>query len=464
MAITVTNTNALSLLNILNRTSIEQSNALTRLSTGSLINSGKDDPAGLISSRALESELTAVDASIRNNQRTDAMLGVADKALGEVASLLTEIQSLAQQSANEDALSPQELAANQSQIDAAIEAIDRIIGTTEFNGKRLLDGSLGINSSGVDSTKITDLQIYSRDPNAATSLTVELSSAASQAGLTLATTSAASDTELSIQGKDGSVVIEVAAGENLSSVLAKIDAATAQTGVDAVLSGTTLMLRSSEYGSSSFVRVGVVGDTTNFSSGNDYGVDASVLVNGQAAAVDGLNVNYSANGINISFNLTTGYNDGTVSGNETFSVDNSGGATFQLGTTSQTRSTVGINGLYSNQLGSSGLGYLASLKGGGTNSVVNDPTQASLIAKEALSQLSKVQGRLGGFVKYQVNTALNQQTSIKEGLTAAVSTIKDVDYATETANLNKQNVLLQSAISLLGVANQQSSQILSLLR
>jgi len=465
MAITVTNTNALSLLNILNRTSAEQSTSLTRLSTGSLINSGKDDPAGLISSRALESELTAVDASIRNNQRTDALLGVADKALGEVASLLTEIQSLAQQSANKDGISPDELAANQSQIDAAITAIDRIIGTTEFNGKRLLDGTLGVNSSGVDATKISDLQIYSRDSNAATSLTVQLNSAASQAGLTLATTSAASNTELSIQGKEGSVVIEVAAGENLSSVAAKIDAATAQTGVDAVLSGTTLMLRSSDYGSSSFVRVNVLsGDATNFAAGNDSGVDADVLVNGQSAAVDGLNVNYSANGVSVSFDLTTGYNDGTVTGSETFSIDNSGGATFQLGTEASTRTTIGINGLYSNQLGTSSAGYLSSLKGGGANSVINDPTKAAQIAGEALGQLSKVQGRIGGFLKYQVGTAINTQAALKEGLTAAVSTIKDVDYAAETANLSRQNVLMQSAISLLGVANQQSSQILSLLR
>src|SRR5215813_8077175 len=94
MGLTVTNINSLSLLNILNRTSTEQSNTLTRLSTGSRINRGADDPAGLIVSRVMQTELTAVDRSISNNQRTDSMLNVADKAIGEVSSLINEIKSL----------------------------------------------------------------------------------------------------------------------------------------------------------------------------------------------------------------------------------------------------------------------------------------------------------------------------------------------------------------------------------
>lgn len=463
MGITVTNINTLSLLNILNRTSSAQSESLTRLSTGSRINSGKDDPAGLIALRSLDSELTAVNAAVTNNQRTDAMLSVADKSLGEVSNLLNQIQTLAVASANSSALSADEIAANQSQIDEALSAIDRIIGTTEFNGKKLLDGSQAINVSGVDGTKITDLRVFGRQSDS-NNLTVSLTQSASQAQITLATTSATADTSFEVRGKDGSVVIEVLAGENLSSIEAKIDAAVAQTGVSAITSGANLRLRSADYGSSAFVRVNVIsGDSTNIQAGSDSGRDAIVTVNGQNAAVDGLNVNYSANGLSLSFNLTEGYNNGTVTGSESFSVTD-GGATFQLGTDSSTRATIGIDGLFSSQLGSADVGYLSSLKGGGANSLLNNPNQAVQIARAAAGQLAKAQGRLGGFQKFQVQTALAQQVATKEGLTSAISTIKDVDYATETAELNKQNVLLQSAISLLGVANQQSSQILSLLR
>ncbi len=468
MAITVTNMNTLSLLNIVNRTGMAQSNTMTRLSTGSRINSGKDDPAGLIAMRSLDTELTAVNAAISNNQRTNSMLNVADKALTEVASLVNEIKGLAIAAANADGISADELAANQSQIDEAITAIDRIIGTTEFNGKKLLDGSLGIQVSGVDTAKITDLHVFSRDPDSDTSLTVELQSAAEKAQYTVATTSATAATSISIQGKDGQAVIEIAAGENLSATAAKINAATAQTGVAASASGGNLTLLSSDYGSDAFVRVSIVDPNTtdtSFSAGSDYGEDASVTVNGQATAVDGLEVSYSANGVSLTFNLTEDYNDGTETGSETFTISGSqGGATFQLGTTSDTRSTIGIDGLYSAQLGSAVKGYLSSLKGGGTNSLVNDPNQAAAIASAAAEQIAKVQGRVGGFLKFQVGTALNQQEATRESLTSALSTIRDVDYASETAELNRQNVLMQASISLLGLANQQSSQVLSLLR
>jgi flagellin-like hook-associated protein FlgL len=462
MAITVNNLNALSLLHILNRTSLEQSRTLTQMSTGSRINAGRDDPAGLIAMRSLETELRAVDAAIANNERTDAMMNVADKALNEVASLINEIKELAVASANEDGISGAELAANQSQVDEALKAIDQIIGTTQFNGKKLLDGSLGIQVSGVDSTEIADVKVYSRS-GSALSVTVEVTSAAEQAQYQVATTSATDATAISIQGRDGSVVIDIAAGENLSAVAAKINGSTAQTGVTASASGGDLTLISSTYGEDAFVRVSVVADTddTSFSAGSDYGADAAVTVNGQTAAVDGKSVSYSANGTSFSFNLTDAFNQAT--GTSTFTVSASGGATFQLGTTSQTRQTIGIDGLYTHLLGDVSLGYLQSLGSGRSNSLVNDPNQAAQIASAAAAQVATAQGRIGGFLKFQVATALNQQTATKESYAAALSTIKDLDYAQATSDMSRQNVLMQSAMSLLGLANQQAMQVLSLL-
>jgi flagellin len=465
MALTVTNTNTLSLLNILNRTTLAQSNSLTRLSTGFRINRGADDPAGLIASRSLESELTSTDVAIRNNQRTDSLLGVADSALGEVAKLIGEIQSLAQASANPGALSPAELAANQAQIDDAIAAIDRIIGTTTFNGKKLLDGSQAINVSGVNTSNITDVQVFNRNPNQGNqSLSVNVTTAATKGTAAVASANAGSALSLSIQGKTGNVVIDIASGETVAQVASKIDAATAQTGVDAVVSGSTLYLVSSDYGSKAFVRATVISGNSagTYVNANDDGSDAAVTVNGQTAAVDGLNVSFGSNGVNVSFNLTAAYN--TAGGSTSFTITNTGGLTFQLGTDASTQANVGISGLYSQQLGSANDGYLTSLKSGGANSLLANPTQAAKIAAAANSLVAKAQGRVGGFQKFQVKTALAQMNATKESLTSALSTIKDVDYASETAELNRQNVLLQSAIGLLGLANQQSAQVLSLLR
>ncbi len=117
--------------------------ALNRLSTGLRINTGKDDPAGLIASEVLRSDIVSVQNAITNSQRADQLIATADSALGQVSSLLNDIRGLVSQAANTGALSDDQIAANQLQIDSSLEAIDRISQTTSFQGRRLLDGSLG---------------------------------------------------------------------------------------------------------------------------------------------------------------------------------------------------------------------------------------------------------------------------------------------------------------------------------
>ena len=300
MAMTVNNLQTLQLLNILGRTQRNQDDVMTRLSTGSRINRGSDDPAGLLALTSLDSELTGVSAAINNNQRTDAMLGVAEGALAEVANLVGDIQRLANGAANESGLTADEVAANQAQIDDALASIDRIIGSTQFNGKKLLDGSLGINAEVATAGNLTDIKVYNRKSGSSdTVLSVSLTSAASAAqAVSVATTSASVDTKLSIQGKLGTAVIDVGADEDLTSVRDKIIASKAQTGLSASVSGNALHVRSTDKGEDAFVRTKVLeGDTTNFNDVNDTGVDATVTVNGQATAVDGDHVAYTGNGV-----------------------------------------------------------------------------------------------------------------------------------------------------------------------
>lgn len=473
MALTVTNVNSLSLLNILNRTNTAQSNTLQRLSTGMRINRGQDDPAGLLALKALEGELTSVNAALVSGQRTDAMLSVADKSLGEVATLLSEIQSLAAASSNKAGLTGSQLAANQAQIDNAISSIDRIIRTTEFNGQKLLDGSLAIDVSG--GTNLNDIHVYSRDPNVGDDKTMNISvtTAATQAstggGTALATNSADVATTISIKGAKGVQVIEIAAGENLSSVVSKINDITSMTGVVAsqATAAGAIHLHSSDYGSDEFVTVtvlngGTSGGSAVFNAVTAEGTDAAVTVNGSLAASQGRDVFYNHNGLSLTFKLDDTSNQAGQTSSFTII---GGGATFQLGTDATTRATLGIDGFYSGQLGTGAAGEtLAALKSGGSYDLISDSAKAAEIAESALAQVATLQGRIGGFQKYQVQTSLSQMNAMKESLTAVKSIIGDVDYATETAELNRQNVLMQSAISLLGLANQQSGQVLSLLR
>jgi flagellin len=467
MALTVNNVGTLQLLNVLNKTSSEQESVLQRMATGAKINRGADDPAALLALTKLENELTSVDAGINNNQRTDAVLGVADNALTEIGNLVDEIQRLANETTNDAALTAEEIAANQAQIDDALSSIDRIVSTTNFNGKKLIDGSLGINHSVGTAGKITDVKVYSRRSDldaAGIALSVKLNSAAEYATAAgVRTGGDANDGTIAITGKDGTAIVSYVSGESAASTVARVNQSVTQTGVSAHLSGGSMHLYSRDKGADAFVRVKLI-EGAGVADSSTSGKDASVTVDGMNTAVDGDHVAYTANGINVAFDVGTLGTGSTVSLTIQGDGDGKSGATFQLGTNSDTRATLGIDGVYTAQLGNAATGYLKSIGSGGASSLINDPNQAAQIARLASRQVATLQGRIGGFQKFQVRTALNSLNDNKEGLEKARSVINDVDYAVESAELNRQNVLMQSAMSLLGLAQQQSSQVLSLLR
>jgi len=144
----------------LTRNLIEQSNTLTRLSTGLRINTGADDPAGLVASENLRAVLSALDAESRAVERADAVVRTAEGALDEVSDLLRRAEGLAVANANSGGLSDAEIEANQAEIDSILQSVDRIASTTEFNGESLLDGSFSINA--FSETLEVD-SVYARD-------------------------------------------------------------------------------------------------------------------------------------------------------------------------------------------------------------------------------------------------------------------------------------------------------------
>jgi flagellin len=458
MGLTVTNVNTLSLVNILNRTTLDQSNTLQQLATGYRINKGADDPAGLIAVQGLSAELVGVEAAIANGQRAKSVLSTADGALQEVTSLLSEIESLAAKSTSSGGLSAAEISANQAQIDNAISSIDRIIRTTSFNGKNLLDGQLSIRATASAPSEVSDVRVYSRPSstsNQTFAVNVETAGAVASATLTTATSAALSAGEFTVTGNLGTATITVTDTDTLAQIRDKVIAAAADTGVSASVTGGQIHIQSREYGSAAFVQASYISGDTDFTNiANTTGDDAVVTVNGQTAAADGLRISFNSNGTSGEFVLTAA---GNVAGSAGNIVIDGGGATFQLGSGSNTQSTIGINGLFAHNLGNSVTGYLSTIKSGGANNAVN-------VAKAALTQVATAQGRVGGFQKFQVETALNSLGATQEALESARGAIRDVDFAKETAELSRLNVLLQSGISLLGVASQQTGQILALLR
>jgi flagellin len=432
------------------------------MSTGKKINAGRDNPAGLIALKALDAEYTATTAAIDNNQRTNAMLGKADGDLTQVGDLLSSIETLVSNSVG-DQISNSEKAANQAQIDSAIDSIDRIIRTSTFQGKSLLNGQLAIQASNTDG-KVADIKLYSRNPNSdSTTLSVNVTAASSSAAFST-TNSATGAMTMTITGKLGSATIDISDTDDRAAEISKINAVKAQTGVSATAGASNgIKFASTSTGSDEFVTVDIIsggGSNGWVSTHVQNGADATVTVNGQAAAADGNKITFNTNGISGSFTLTSTGDAVTTS---SISVTG-GGATFQLGSESSTRATIGINSLFSNKLGKTGVGFLNELKSGGAEQLLGTGSDQLSIVKEAINQVAEARGRIGGFQKYQVQTSINSLQASQKGLADAKSVIEDVDYATETAELNRQNVLMQSAISLLGLANQQSSQVLSLLQ
>lgn len=182
------NTNVSSLIaqKTLARTNNQLQQALTRLSTGLRINVGKDDPAGLIASETLRSDIVSTQRAITNSERANQMIATADSALGQVSSLLNDIRGLVTEAANAGAMSADQIAANQLQIDSSLEAINRIAQTTSFQGKRLLDGSLDFVTTADTVSSITDLQIDQANLGASGQITVDvdIAAAASRAAIT----------------------------------------------------------------------------------------------------------------------------------------------------------------------------------------------------------------------------------------------------------------------------------------
>ena len=138
---------------------------LQRLSTGLRINSGADDPAGLIASEGLKQEQTGITQAIDNANRANNMVGTAEGGLSEVSNLLNQLQGLVNQSANTGGMSKDEISANQLQVDSILSTINRISNTTNFQGSNLLDGTLGYTLSSAGTSAFSAISVNAASPS-----------------------------------------------------------------------------------------------------------------------------------------------------------------------------------------------------------------------------------------------------------------------------------------------------------
>ncbi|MBQ7593595.1 MAG: flagellin [Synergistaceae bacterium] len=148
---------ALTAYNALNSTNNAMEKTIQKLSTGLRINSAADDAAGFAISEKMRSQISGLEVAIRNTQDATSMLQVAEGALGETNSMLQRMRELSVQASN-DTLTSQDRSYIQLEIDQLKDQIDRIANTTQFNKKRLLDGS----SAGITSSSNLSVKAYVR--------------------------------------------------------------------------------------------------------------------------------------------------------------------------------------------------------------------------------------------------------------------------------------------------------------
>ncbi len=146
-----TNMSALAAFNAFTRSNTAIDATIRHISTGLRINSAADDAAGLAISENLRAQQVGLDRALHNTQDGISLIQTAEGALGQTNSMLQRMRELAVQAAN-DTFTSQDRSYIQLEIEEIKAHIDRIADTTQFNEKKILDGSICGTVTSTDTT------------------------------------------------------------------------------------------------------------------------------------------------------------------------------------------------------------------------------------------------------------------------------------------------------------------------
>jgi flagellin len=459
------------------------STSMQRLSSGLRINSAKDDAAGLAISDRMTSQIRGLTQAARNSNDAISLTQTAEGALGSISGNLQRIRELAVQSAN-GTNSASDREAIQNEVTQLTSEINRVATTTQFNGLNLLDGTLtgtqfqvGANANqiitvGVGSAKAADL---GNNTLASSTVTGAISDAA------LAAVNNTAGQALTLNGNGATATVTVAAAESAKSIAGKINTNTETTGITATAK-TTATISGVTAGAISFTLQGAnttaVAISATVSDANDLSAIAkainaqSSLTNITATSdkagklvltdLDGNDIKIdstqAAAGDGIGTALVTGSTGTATAALGTATATIGGGLTFdgKSGFSIATDTGTTLLGAASN---GSTLSTVAAL----TVSTVDGSNKALKVVDAALAQISDQRAALGAVQNRFESTVTNLQTS-SENLSASRSRIQDADFAAETANLSRSQILQQAGTAMVAQANQLPQGVLALLR
>jgi len=473
-----TNIAAIRAMSDLSRSNKSLSVSLERLSTGFQINRASDAPAGLIISERLRTQIASLHQAVDNTERAINVLQTAESALGEVNSLLIQLQDLILESANAGAVSDEEILANQAQVDSAVQTITRIANTSSFAGIHLLDGSRDYQTSGVPRGSISEMKIYGAQiTNISSSLavTVTVTQNASQAIISnTASGIGTSGATLLISGNVGSQALKFNPNAANSAILAAVNSVANNTGVNGILSGGTMFFQSQKFGVEEFVSVvdlQNLSSSTQYINETDYGRDQTANINGAVADSRGLTVQVDSFNLKAELTLSSNFyanhtNNSafTTSATATFYITG-GGFAFNIGesTTDNNKAFVGIQRATADNLGDRSVGFLNDIVTGGTYSLRKNPEQAKQIVEFAIDDVSNLRARLGATTANTFTTNINSLDEELRNLIESESRIRDTDFAKETTEFTKNQILVQAGTSVLAQTNTAPQIVLQLL-
>ncbi len=438
-----------------------QSKSMEKLSSGLRINNASDDAAGLAISEKMRGQIRGLDMGSKNAQDATSLIQTAEGALNETHSILQRMRELSVQSAN-DTNTDDDRNEIQKEINQLTSEIDRISTDTEFNTKKLLNGSVS-NTAKIATTgntgKILDAKVIN-DNIAADTYTVDVSSTTINNTVSGTTNNSKLDdfassgvalgdysVELKANGSNWDISITDESGKEVASTANKAITTTAAD-ADITVGDFTLTWNTGTAAAAGKTDISITADST-FAVKDSAGtlVEQTTVTGSADGKVD-------VGGLELSFDSSL--QDSTTSGgaaDDTSITVETDALSFQIGSNAGQTTNLAISDMSSKALEINNLDL--TTKEGAKSAI------ESLDA--AIKSVSGERSKLGATQNRLEHTINNLNTS-SENLTAAESRIRDVDMAKEMMNQTKNSILSQAAQAMLAQSNQMPQGVLQLLR
>jgi flagellin len=434
-----------------------------RLSSGLRINSAADDSAGLAITERMEAQIRGMDQARRNSADGVSLAQTVESGLGEINGILQRLRELSVQSAN-DTNTSSDRGALDDEASQLISSLDQIASSTEFNGRKVLDGTTTSLTfqTGANNQSDQAIQVNLGGVRAG-----QLGSMALEVGSAVDGSAIAGTGDVTVNGVNIVATADFATDVGHAAGNAQDDSAYAKAkAINASNAGVKAVANATEV-TKTFAAAGAnytlsVNGTNIFQS--SQAATASDMVNQinlhsdatgvvaelsgsdvKLSASDGRNINLDASTAQQGFAATAEQNLGTIT------LSDEDNITIGAG-----NAIIGMSGT-SITVDSENLNTKVDLKTRGASLESIDRLDS------AIERVLELRGRMGA-VQNRLETTSSNLAAISENVTAAKGRIRDADFATEAANLTRNQILQQAASAMLSQANSAPNQALALLR